>query len=176
MKKLVYFILTFAIAFIVSCSSSVNENKGSLKDDQAKIEHLEDSLYNDTVSRMDKEKALELTNLYREFAKKYPKNEKSPSYLYRAAEVIVAIGNPMEGVNIYDNLIANYPKYDKIANCYFMKAFVLDNNLFMYKEAKVAYEKFMEKYPNHDLADDAAMSIKFMGKSNEDIIKEFEKN
>ena len=34
---------------------------------------------------------------------------------------------------------------------------------------------FIDKYPDHELADDAATSIKNLGKPIEEIIKEFEK-
>lgn len=178
MKKITFFLASLFIIAIIGCNSSstTDDSKGDIEKDRAKLEHLEDSLYSDTVSRIDKKKALELTELYRSFANNYPKDEMAPSYLYRAAEVISTIGNPMQAIKIYDKLIKEYPDYEKIAHCYFMKAFVYDNNLLMYKEAKEAYQIFIDKYPKHDLADDAEMSIKFLGKSNEDIIKAFEEN
>ena len=177
MKKIAYLLLSLSILAVISCNSSSEKANGKdIKENRTKIEHLEDSLYSDTISKIDKKKALELTNLYREFAKNYPEDKMAASYLYRAAEVITTIGNPMEAIKIYNKLIADYPDFEKIANCYFMKGFVYDNNLLMYKEAKEAYEEFIKKFPTHDLADDAEMSIKYLGKSNEEIIKEFEKN
>jgi hypothetical protein len=43
-------------------------------------------------------------------------------------------------------------------------------------KAKETYEDFLKKFPDDkDYADDATMALKNLGKSPEDLIKEFEK-
>ena len=56
------------------------------------------------------------------------------------------------------------------------KAFVLENQINDYDQAKNTYEVFIEEYPDHPMRDDAEYSIKNMGKSPEELIKEFEAN
>ena len=49
-----------------------------------------------------------------------------------------------------------------------------ENNLGDLNAAKSIYEQFLEKYPDDEFADDAAVSIKNLGKTPEELIKEFE--
>jgi len=41
-------------------------------------------------------------------------------------------------------------------------------------KAKELYELFLEKYPEHDFADDAQFSLQYLGKSPEELMMEFE--
>ena len=42
-------------------------------------------------------------------------------------------------------------------------------------KASDSYKEFISKYPNHELTDDATASLKFLGKTPEEMVKEFEK-
>lgn len=58
-----------------------------------------------------------------------------------------------------------------------MIGFVYENDLNDLENAKQTYEAFLQKYPNDpDFADDAQMALKNLGKSPEELIKEFEQN
>jgi hypothetical protein len=41
-------------------------------------------------------------------------------------------------------------------------------------KAKAIYEQFLQRYPDHDFADDAQISIENLGKSPEELIRIFE--
>ena len=57
-----------------------------------------------------------------------------------------------------------------------MIGFVQENDLQELETAKSTYETFLQKYPNDpDFADDAQNAIKMLGKSPDEIVKEFEK-
>jgi TolA-binding protein len=57
-----------------------------------------------------------------------------------------------------------------------MIGFVQENDLNQLDKAKATYESFLAKYPNDpDFTDDAQNALKLLGKSPEEIIKEFEK-
>jgi TolA-binding protein len=56
----------------------------------------------------------------------------------------------------------------------FLKAFVYEDQLHDLNKAKKYYEEFLEKYPDSDFADDARISLQNLGKSPEELIKEFE--
>ena len=57
---------------------------------------------------------------------------------------------------------------------HFLKAFIYDNNLKDIKKARTAYSDFIQKYPKHELTDDAMISMDNLGKTPEQIVKEFE--
>ncbi len=167
-------ILFISLLVVLSCNNS--SSKKNIENDRKEVIQLEKELFGDDAKEADEEKALKLTKLYNDFAENYPKDSLSPDYLYKSAEIISNIGDSKKAIVNYDIIIKEYPNYKKVPYCYFMKGFVYDNKLKDMKKAEKAYNQFIEKYPNHDLADDAEMSIKFLGKSNEEIIKEFEKN
>ncbi len=56
----------------------------------------------------------------------------------------------------------------------FLKGYVYENDLRDLETAKKIYEEFLVKYPDDEFADDAEISIKNLGKSPEELIKEFE--
>jgi len=47
---------------------------------------------------------------------------------------------------------------------------VLTNNLGKYNEATITYQKFLQTFPNNELADDAKVELDNMGLSPEEII------
>lgn len=53
-------------------------------------------------------------------------------------------------------------------------AFIYENQLHGAEKAKKLYEEFMKKYPDHELAKDVKFSLDHIGKSDEELIKEFE--
>ena len=173
MKTNGIFVLFISLSVVLGCNTSSKKN---IEKDRKEIIQLEKELFGDNAKETDEEKALKLTGLYNDFAENYPKDSLSPDYLYKSAEIVSNIGDPNKAIVNYDIIIKKHPGYEKLPYCYFMKGFVYDNKLKDIEKAEKAYTQFIEQYPNHDLTDDAEMSIKFLGKSNEEIIKEFEKN
>lgn len=170
----------WAFLLIVIIANSCKENTKTVDSNKEKligmINNLEDTLYGNPTAKIDKKKAVRLFDYYKDFASQYADDSLAPVFLYRAAEIAIPIGNPVGSVEIYNQIISQYPNFEKLANCYFMRAFVFDNNLRDYEKAKESYFLFLERFPKHELADDAQMSIQLLGKSDEEIIKQFEQN
>jgi tetratricopeptide (TPR) repeat protein len=57
----------------------------------------------------------------------------------------------------------------------FLKGYVYENNLGRLDKAKAIYEEFLQKYPDNDFADDAEVSLKYLGKSPEELIEIFQR-
>jgi len=51
---------------------------------------------------------------------------------------------------------------------------VYENNLGELAKAEEIYKKFLELYPDNDFADDAEISLKYLGKSPEELIEIFQ--
>jgi TolA-binding protein len=77
-------------------------------------------------------------------------------------------------INIYNRILKSYPDFKKAPECLFLKAYVYENNLGQLNKARVFYQEFIDKYPDNDFADDAEISIQNLGKSPEELIREFE--
>jgi TolA-binding protein len=127
------------------------------------------------VPDVDSVSVLELLNSYQNFALKYPKDSLSPEYLYKAAALTNSIGRGTQTIELYETIIQNYPDFKKMPDCYFMEAFVYENVQGNIGKAAEKYAVFLEKFPEHPLADDALTALKFLGKTPDEILQEFEK-
>lgn len=167
--KLLNRIVLFLFALVVFAGCGPNKEKTS-----EKISSLEKQIFSSANSSVNKVKADELVQLYSDFAKDFPKDSITPEYLFKAADISMNVLESAKAIEIYDKIIAEYPEYNKSPECLFLKAFVYENNLHDLVNAKRYYLEFIEKYPDNDFADDAAMSLNNLGKSPEELIKEFE--
>jgi len=124
---------------------------------------------------VDSSSVIELLSAYQNFASKYPDDSLAPEYLYKAAGLAIGFSRGIQAVGIYESIIHTYPGYKKIPESYFMQAFAYENIIGNTGKAFEYYNEFLSKFPEHELADDALTAIKFMGKSPDEIVREFER-
>jgi len=167
MKIEKYFIPVFCL--FLALASCTTENK-KLSD---KILKLEKELMS-PGGQADTLKAGELVRNYEAFVAQYPKDTLCPRYLQKAGEVSMNTGNALRSIEFFGRVGAEYPTYRKAAECLFMKAFVYETSLGDLEKAKETYQEFIAKYPNHGFADDAKAMLQNLGKSPEDLMKEFD--
>ena len=67
-----------------------------------------------------------------------------------------------------------YPNSAKASESIFLCAFIYDTYLQKYDDARRYYKMFLKKYPNHPLAKDAQISLDNLGKTPDELVKEFE--
>lgn len=108
------------------------------------------------------------------FAQKFKGDSLAPEYLFVAGGVAQSIGEYEKALQCFDKVIAEYPTYLKRPESIFYTALIYDQNLSKMALAKERYEMVIAEYPMHTFARDAEQSIKFLGKSNEEIIQSFE--
>lgn len=160
-------ILTLAVLILAACTSPQEELKTEIKS-------MEDVLFADANKMIDKAKARELIDKYIQFADEYPESQDAPQMLFQAGDMAMNLNMPKEAVVLFDRIMENYPDFDKAPQCLFLKGYIYENNLGNLNVAKKIYEEFLEKYPDDEFADDAEVSIKNLGKTPEELIKEFE--
>ncbi|MBW6459663.1 MAG: tetratricopeptide repeat protein [Bacteroidales bacterium] len=146
------------------------------KDPKAKIRSMEEKLSSENFTFDQKGIQLieELITAYTDYAAENKNSEEAPEYLYKAAELSLNLNKPVQALELYNQIIYQYPDYHKTPECLFLLAFIYENHMLNLGKAKELYETFIERYPDHDFADDAAISIQNMGKSPEELIREFE--
>jgi tetratricopeptide (TPR) repeat protein len=106
----------------------------------------------------------------------HPNDPLAADQLFKAAMTARSTArNPEKSLKIYDWIYHHFTGYDKSYQALFLKAFTLDNDLKKFEEAKIYYEQFLQKYPNDDFAVSTKFLLENLGKSDEEIIKLFEK-
>ena len=154
-------LLALATVLMVACGPS-------REDRIAQIEDFEDSIFEIAVAA-DPDVADQLTQLYVDFADKYPNDSLSPIYLMKAADMQSNVLHTDRSVELFDRIIADYPDFEDVPMCYFLKGNALELNSQM-DEAKVAYEEFLAKYPDHYMAEQTRMMLPHLGMSNEELL------
>lgn len=168
MKKLIIgmTIATLSLSLIM-CSSSKKELTGQ-------IEELKESLFGENSGRLNVNKADELISAYMRYADEYPDDKMTPEYIFNAGEMCMNMNKPQMAIQLYDRILNSYPGYARAPQSLFLKGYIYENLLKDLPAAKKIYEEFLSKYPDDDFADDAEMSIKNLGKSPEELIREFD--
>lgn len=94
----------------------------------------------------------------------------------KSEEVYFQLANEQYGQEAYADAIENfkiilekYPEGKTTAKATFMLGFVNANSLENLEEAKKYYTLFVEKYPDHELADDAQYELNTLGQDINDL-------
>jgi len=162
--------------FILALLSLVFQSCDPVASLQNKLAELDKAMGGASVT--DKTKAAEFIKTSEELAalleKKNP--DQYVDVLLKAAGLAKTVENPQKAIELYSKIADGLPQHKKAPTALFMIGFVQENDLGDISKAKTTYESFLQKYPNDpDFADDAQNAIKMLGKSPDDIIKEFEK-
>jgi len=108
------------------------------------------------------------------YALAFPKSEEAPANLFKAAEVAKSLRTFPKSLTIYDWIIDKYPNYEKTPTAFFLKGFIIENNLKDDDKAREVYNAFIEKYPDHELKDDVQFLLENLGKTDEEILQMIE--
>lgn len=166
MKNSIFLLSVVISLFCFSCTSSRDKMAGIISVMESDIK---------TAQKTDSNSVKELISAYLNFASKYAKDSLAPEYLYRAAGLANGFNRGTQSIDLYESIIHTYPDYKRLPECYFMVAFAYENVQGDIGKASEYYNKFLEKFPDHSLADDARAALKYLGKSSDEMIKEFEK-
>jgi tetratricopeptide (TPR) repeat protein len=167
MQQLQYFTILCMAVLMLACTPS----KEKL---QKNIQEAESALFNQKDVSINEKSAEPLIAAYEKFAEAYPKDSAAPEYLFKLADVYRGIKQADKSFAVYDKIIATYPNYEKTPTCLFLKGFLYENEKQNLKKAAAMYQQFLKQYPQHELADDVSFSLNNLGKSPEELIKQFE--
>jgi TolA-binding protein len=145
-------------------------------DPKSHILSLEKKMANEdfTMDEKGMQTAHELVAAYLDFAEKQKESPEAPEYLYKAADLSLNLNDAKQSLDLYNRIIYQYPDFKKTPECLFLMGYIYENFFQELGKAKEIYEQFLAKYPNHDFADDARVSIENLGKSPEELIRSFE--
>lgn len=100
-----------------------------------------------------------------------------PIYLIKTAQVARAINNIPQAKVALDRCIDTYPSFKNRPAALFLLAQLYDESTYLNDEAqaKKLYEEIINEYPKSDWALSAKGALAFIGKSDDEILKEFKK-
>jgi len=162
------------ISLLFSCRQPAE--KVTEKTTAESIAELEASLFDTESNTLDRKKASNLSYLYEKWAHENKENAEAPAYLLKAADVAMNISNSRRAIGLFDQILKNYPESKQASSALFLKAFVYDDQLKDYVNAGKYYTEFIATFPTSPFINDAEASLKNLGKSPEELVKEFEAN
>lgn len=167
MKRITLLLIAFIALAMTSCESPEKAKNEILA--------LEKTLV-DEKGVLNATSADQLIESYMNYAKKYPKDEMSPDFLFKAVDISVAYNalNPQKTIDITDLLIEKYPDFAMTPMAMFIKGFVYENQMNNLEKALDTYHQFLDKYPDNPMAVDVQTTINNLGVPLEELIKTFE--
>ena len=170
-------LVLFFILLICSCAETTSQQAKDV--DRAKLladlKSLEQKLENDKSAKIDTTLAKQMIEKSIAFVKAFPKDSLSGSYLFRAADVSVGVGEYQLAIDYWEQMQEQYKEHEKAPIALFFQGFTCENNLKDKTKASAYYQAFLSKYPNHQYADQIKLLLEQMDKTDEELIKEFKK-
>lgn len=112
---------------------------------------------------------------FQDFAGAFPDDPEAPNYLLKASDFCYSLNQTEKSVKILNQIINNYPEYERMEDVMYIKASHIDLNLRDTTRAKNAYQEFLDKYPDSEMADDAHSRIENIALSIEELAEKFMK-
>jgi len=182
-KKALIFTSVALLGVFVACSGSSDQDIVVEKNEEVKdtiVDTLEERialidnysliLANDTTG-VHREVAEKLLLAYEDFLKHHGFETISKEYQFRAGELAKAINKPHLAIKHLNGLLERDPDHERAPLALFYKATIVGDMLNEDENAKMLYQEFIDKYPDHPLAESAKESIKLQGKSLDEIVK-----
>ncbi|MFT6845454.1 MAG: tetratricopeptide (TPR) repeat protein [Flavobacteriales bacterium] len=171
-----FLVMATAIVSLWACSAQNEQSPEKMSKDEiiAVVNDLHDSLVNPTSLELSAEHASNLMTYCTAFADKFPSDSLAPEMLYKASRSARGLKDFTRSIAIYNQIISDYPEYEKLPECYFFKAFIYDNDLKDKPKAEVAYQEVMAQFPEHRFSQDAKLLIEHLYLTDEELIKLFE--
>ncbi|NCA84580.1 MAG: tetratricopeptide repeat protein [Clostridia bacterium] len=159
-------LILFMVVIMTGCNDSRRESINQIKKTEAAVF--------DENGMIDHARIDELIDVYTGYADSYPQDSAAADYLFKAADVAMTTNRSNQAITLYQRIREEYPDYRKVPEALFLEGYVYENYLGRLDKAKAIYEEFLEKYPDNDFADDAEISLKYLGKSPEELIELFQ--
>lgn len=160
-------ILLISVLIFSSCDQREEKLRSAIAD-------AEKQLFDSPEPGADTAKAGSMIKMYLSYVAAYPADTNSPDYLFRAADLSAKTNDIHSAIQLYEKLVQEYPENKHTPLAIFLQGFIYENQASDPMKAKPYYEKFLAAYPDHAMAADVAFSLENLGKSPEELIRQFE--
>jgi len=163
------------LVFINGCSDdSVAESENSCESIKMKVAELESQA--GRTDDFDLQLASELMRTYANFSNSCQGDSLVPEYLMRRADLLRGTGQIHESIRLFESIHDGYPTYENKVLCAFLAAYLFETELSDFEMAGKLYNKIIELYPDSREAELSKMSLKYLGKSPEELVLKFQEN
>lgn len=185
MLKQIGFFVTSSI-ILISCRSSTSEVKqDAVKKDTVVIavdkcitrlneaKRLDHILLKATV--VNNEIAEQAINAFYDYASNCKTDTLAPVFLVKAGQVAQSIRKFTQAQDFFTKCIDEFPKFKSRGAAMFLLAQLYDDPTILNNEseARTIYHQIIREYPTSSYASDAKACIQNIGKSDEELVKEF---
>ncbi|TXC76973.1 tetratricopeptide repeat protein [Luteibaculum oceani] len=105
---------------------------------------------------------------------KNPNTVKLEKWLFEGGKAGRTAGEFEKAIKLFDAYLERYPKGEKSAEIIFLKGFIYDEDLKNKEKARENYQRLLDEFPKHDLADDAEALITQLYMTPEEILQMLE--
>lgn len=176
-------VLIFGSMLLIACGGNeditveeapVEENPiDTYEERAAEIDKYSKLLFADSLN-FNKDYAEKLLAAYQDFIIKDNFDTLSLTYEFKAGELAKALNKPHVAIKHFNNLLDRRSTHHMAPMALFYKALVVGDMLGEHENAKIFYQEFIDKYPDHPFVESAKASIAIEGKDLNEVIKEFE--
>lgn len=138
------------------------------------LTQLEKSLFGDRTALNDSIARVYISKS-ESYVTTYKTDERIPDIKFKQGEILNGLGSYSFAIRKFQDIYLGYPKSPKAPESIFLCAFINDSQLQNYERAEYYYKLFLKNYPNHVFAKDAKISLDNLGKTPEELVREFEK-
>ena len=104
-----------------------------------------------------------LIDQYQAFVQAFPDDTASGNFAFEAGLNLETLGKFSEAITWYDEVWKNRPEHRMAPIAYFRTGFISEKFLRDNTQARERYEGFAAKYPQHPLAENMDMQLRFLG-------------
>lgn len=138
----------------------------------------ENDLFNEAQEKIKNNKLEEAVIDYEKIIKDYSETENAKQSLYELAKIyqskLIKSVSEQESlnkaINYYNMLINKFPQSKEAPQSLFMVGFIQANELKNFDSASLTYKKFLNMYPEHELANSAKEELNNLGLTPEEIL------
>ncbi len=182
MKKV--FILVTASILVFGCGNNTDEISveesntedkviDTMEERVSEIDKYTAILFADSLN-FNKPAAEKLLSAYEDYLEHDKFEAISFDYQFKAGELAKSLKKPHVAIKHFNDLIDRGPNNEHAPMALFYKAMIVGDDLGEHETAKIYYQEFIDKYPDHPFAESAKASIELQGKDLDEIVKEFE--
>jgi TolA-binding protein len=169
---------------------------------RSRIAEYQNQLYKDNA-QINPQTANLLIKQYMSFVRKYRQHDFSPNYCFEAGKLASSIGETKDAVEFWLIILEDYPDFRFYPETMLLLAVEYETKMPLLneleltsdlksnkrnykidrfdlnktnwnKEAERLYKRFLEKYPKHELAEQAKASLQQLGKSANEVVMGFQ--
>lgn len=177
------------LVLFISCTSE--EEKVSSENNSEQISAIEDGTYTPkTLGKVIEKKEFELkdktvpnkaklradlVNFYASYHTLFPNDVHTAEMLFKAGNESVNVEDFQSALKYYQVIVEDYPGFVKRPEAIYLQGFIYSAYTNQLGLAKTKFEYLIKKYPHHVFSEQAKLSVAQMGMSDEELIRQFEK-